>query len=150
MDAAWLWIVLVALVLLAHRWMRTRSAAVASSRLGLHPADVAELNRIARRLVRDHLTPSSTLVRHLCVVQDRAVPVRRIEPTEWEGRWYLGFADGTSVVIAADCPATVLAIRAALLHGSVTVVGVRIVDHGLQLDLMGGRQRKSVLAVADA
>lgn len=139
---------LAALVLLARQWIRTRSAAASS--LGLHPADVAELNSIARRIVREHLSPSSTLVRHLCAIQERATPVRRIEPTEWEGRWYLGFADGTSVVISADCPSTVLAIRAALLHGSVTVVGVRIVDHGLQLDLIGGRRRNRVLAVADA
>lgn len=138
-----------ALVVLAAAYDRSRRHTRAVSALGLHPSDVAELNAIARRIVREHLTPSSALVRHLCVIQERGTPVSRIEPTEWENRWYLGFADGTSVVISADCPSTILLIRAALLNGSVTVVGVSVVDGGLQLDLFGGRTRSRVLAVAD-
>lgn len=154
-ESAWAWVGMGGLVVLVALLDRARAsvrgaALRGASGLGLSPRDVVELNRIARRVIRDHLTPSSALVRHLCVIQERGTPVRRIEPTEWEGRWYLGFADGTSVVISADSPSTVLSLRVALLTGSVTVVGVSVVDHGLQLDLFGGRTRRRVLAVADA
>lgn len=144
------WLLLAGLVVLGIRAGRARPRR-RRSELGVGPSDVAELDAIARRVTLEHFTPaSSALIRHLRLIQARGVPARRVEATCWPRRWYLGFADGTDVVIAADDPTAVVALRVSLSSGAVRLRRVDVVSGGVELEFAGGLGRHRVLAVADA
>lgn len=139
---------LVAIALIAGRRRRRRPRAVGIP--GVTPEDLAELNLAARGIAAE-AAASSALVRHLRMIEARGVPVRRVEPTVWPERWYLGFADGTAIVIGAQSPTVIIAVRLSLTRSPpVHVTKVQPVTQGLRLELTGGRARHQVLAVADA
>lgn len=74
-----------------------------------------------------------------------------MDPTDWPERWYLGFADGSAVVIGARDPGVIIGVRGTLCrYGTLHVVGVRPTAAGMWLELRSGRARHEVLAVADA
>lgn len=90
-------------------------------------------------------------MRHLRLIESRGVPVRRVDPTAWPQRWYLGFADGTAIVIGAENVVAILRLRVALTRaGTLRVARVRQTAQGFWLDLAEGRVQHRVLAVADA
>lgn len=150
---------LVTLAALLHRGRRRPSRRpgppvsphpAATTDLGLDPADVAELQAVARRVLGELPEPSSALVRHLQVLVARGVPVRRIDASGWPQRWFLGFADGSRVVVTAPDPTPVIAMRLAIVHGTVRLQRILHVEGGLQLEFAGVQARHRVLAVADA
>ena len=139
--------VLAALTAWAARPLRrhTRDQAAA---LGLAPDDVAELNAAARRILLEHYESNATLLRRTRMLQLRGVPLRRIEPTPFSERWTLGFADGTSLLVSALNPATVIAMRLEMTTRTLALHRILLQERGLELEFTGGRKAHRVYAVS--
>lgn len=118
--------------------------------LGLDPDDIAELNAMARRVLLEYLESNTVLLHRTTMLQVRRVPLRRIDPTPFSKHWSLGFADGTSVLIRALDPATVLAMRLELPSATLALQRVSPSESGLELEFGGGRVPHRVLAFCGA
>lgn len=139
--------VLAALTLWAARPLR-RQARETATVLGLAPGDVAELNATARRILLEAYESNATLLRRTRMLQVRGVPLRRIDPTPFNERWTLGFADGTSLLVSALNPATVVSMRLELTTRTLALRRILLLERGLELEFSGGRKAHRVFALS--
>ena len=128
--------------------MKKRHARRSATPLGLDPADAAELDAIAQRVLWERLGErSSALATRLRLVLTRGVPPRGLAPVAEGQPWRLTFADGTVVEVTAPRRADLVELLLCLSLGEVTLVGHRFVGDDVVLAFASGDRVVRVTAV---
>lgn len=128
--------------------MKKRHARRSATPLGLDPADAAELDAIAQRVLWERLGErSSALATRLRLVLTRGVPPRGLAPVAEGQPWRLTFADGTVVEVTAPRRADLVELLLCLTLGEVTLVGHRFVGDDVVLAFASGDRVVRVTAV---
>ena len=128
--------------------MKKRHARRSATPLGLDPADAAELDAIAQRVLWERLGErSSALATRLRLVLTRGVPPRGLAPVAEGQPWRLTFADGTVVAVTAPRRADLVELLLCLSLGEVTLVGHRFVGDDVVLAFASGDRVVRVTAV---
>lgn len=128
--------------------MKKRHARRSATPLGLDPADAAELDAIAQRVLWERLGErSSALATRLRLVLTRGVPPRGLAPVAEGQPWRLTFADGTVVEVTAPRRADLVELLLCLSLGEVTLVGHRFVGDDVVLAFAAGDRVVRVTAV---
>ena len=128
--------------------MKKRHARRSATPLGLDPADAAELDAIAQRVLWERLGErSSALAARLRLVLTRGVPPRGLAPVAEGQPWRLTFADGTVVAVTAPRRADLVELLLCLSLGEVTLVGHRFVGDDVVLAFASGDRVVRVTAV---
>lgn len=128
--------------------MKKRHARRSATPLGLDPADAAELDAIAQRVLWERLGErSSALATRLRLVLTRGVPPRGLAPVAEGQPWRLTFADGTVVEVTAPRRADLVELLLCLSLGEVSLVGHRFVGDDVVLAFAAGDRVVRVTAV---
>lgn len=128
--------------------MKKRHARRSATPLGLDPADAAELDAIAQRVLWERLGErSSALATRLRLVLTRGVPPRGLAPVAEGQPWRLTFADGTVVEVTAPRRADLVELLLCLSLGEVSLVGHRFVGDDVVLAFASGDRVVRVTAV---
>ncbi len=132
-------------------WALMRAARRRRRRVGVDPADAAELESIGRALLLEHHGRTAAhLAASVETLRARRVPVRRVRSGSGvRGQAYLVFADGTTLLARARPPADMvtLAMAAQSRRVLVTQWGDSGLDIQARLDCGGEQVLISVVAV---
>lgn len=132
-------------------WFNSERPSRPAVPLDILPADEAELNAVAQRLLWERLTRRSTdLASRLRTILGRRIPARGLAPGSDGGPWTLTFADGTALAVTARRPGDLTDLLVCLVHGRVTLLGHRFEGEDVVLEFAAGNRLVHLTAVATA
>lgn len=139
-------VIVVTVTVLFARRLRDRA-----DDLRLDPADIAELRAIAARvLLQNANAPAAGVPAQVTRILARGVPARGLQPSERPGRWYLTFADGSSLLVAPHRVRDIMILGTDLARGAAQLSGYAFEGDDLLLSFTGAGRPEDVLQVVMA
>lgn len=117
----------------------------------LDPADRAELDAIAQRLLWERLTQrSASLAQRLRLIVTRRIPARGLAPVAGEGYWVMTFADGQALKVTSRRTGDLTDLLVHLSRGRATLLGHDFDGDDVVLEFTAGPKLVRVIALAEA
>ena len=124
------------LTLVGVQRISTRRTRPRTAPLDVLPADRAELDAVAQRLLWERLGQRSVvLASRLRTILTRGIPPRALTPAPHGTPWTLTFADGSALGVTAQHSSDLTDLLLSLLRGRVTLLGHHFEGDDVVLDL---------------
>ena len=116
--------------------------------LDILPADAAELDAVAQRLLWERLAERSLrLATRLRTILNRRVPPRGLTPAPQGSPWILTFADGSALAVTARRHADLTDLLLCLVRGRATLLGHRFEGDDVVLEIAASNRLVHLTAV---